>query len=315
MKNVSRRLLAGAAILAATVVSAQAADLGHGSIKDYGGPMVAPQMPVTYSSPSSWYIRGDVSMSNYDNPTMFEHDGTSEYDLVQTKIGRNWALGGGIGRYLGANTRMDITMDWMRKSKVSGFMSPIIDDGVSNPSSPCATAGLSGCAVNLPGTHSFDLQSTVGLLNFYYDFGQRGHFSPYVGVGLGFVRHTTSGGKIDGYFENVGGTANYVNGMIENKTSNQLAGAVMAGFSVALRSNMHLDAGYRFLYMGKAETGAVKGSSSDIAAINDALAAGGGGPIANPAYNDPTLTDLHAHQFRLGVRYDFGGGSSCGSPC
>ena len=299
MRHVFRSLLAGAAGLAAGITAASAADLGHGSLKDYGAPM-----PVTMSSPSSWYIRGDFSASSFDVPTIYEHDATSEYDLTQNKIGRNWGLGGGIGRYLGANTRADLTFDWFRKSSVSGFMSPIIDDG-SNPLTPCGAALLTGCATNLAGTHKFDLQSTVGLLNFYYDFGQRGHFSPYVGAGIGFVRHKTSNGTINGYFENVGGTPNTVTGTIDGKSTTQLAGALMTGFSVALRSNMHLDAGYRFLYMGKAETGAVRGTSSDLAAV----------VAANPVYDDPTVTDIHAHQFRVGVRYDFGGGRSCGSTC
>lgn len=294
MKNVFRSLLAGAAVLAAGTIAASAADLGRGSLKDYGAP--AP-MPVTMSSPSSWYIRGDFSASSFDAPTIYEafNDpiAPAEYDLTQTKIGRNWGLGGGIGRYLSANTRADITFDMFRKSSVSGFMSPIVD-----------TVGCGGCAVNLPGEHKFDLQSTVGLLNFYYDFGQRGHFSPYVGAGIGFVRHKTSNGTINGHFD--GTPPNEVSGTIDGKSTTQLAGALMTGFSVALRSNMHLDAGYRFLYMGKAETGKVNGTSTDLS--NNVL--------TNPVYDDPTVTDIHAHQFRVGVRYDFGGGgSSCGQRC
>ena len=283
MKNVYRSLLAGAAMLAAGMTAASAADLG-GSLKDYGAPM-----PVTMSSPSSWYIRGDFTASSFDAPTIYEHDATSEYDLGQTKIGNNWGLGGGIGRYLGTNTRADITFDWYRKSTVSGFMSPIVD------------GACGGCATNLPGEHKFDLQSRVGLLNFYYDFGQRGHFSPYVGAGIGVVWHKTSNGTISGEF--AGTPNNVVSGTIDDKSSVKLAGALMTGFSVALRSNMHLDAGYRFLYMGKAETGAVRGTSTDL--TNNLL--------TPPVYDDPTVTDINAHQFRVGVRYDFGGG--CSSRC
>jgi opacity protein-like surface antigen len=304
MRHVFRSLLAGAAVLAAGTIAASAADLGHGSLKDYGAP--AP-MPVTMSSPSSWYIRGDFSASSFDAPTIFEHDATSEYDLTQTKIGRNWALGAGIGRYLGANTRADITLDWMRKSSVSGVMTQInYPDTLASPT-PCADplgAPLQ-CASNLAGTHKFDLQSTVGLLNFYYDFGQRGHFSPYVGAGVGFVRHKTSNGVL------IDDQANGISGTIDSKSSTQLAGALMTGFSVALRSNMHLDAGYRFLYMGKAETGAVKGKINNPSNANADL--NGDVPVA--PYDDPTVTDIHAHQFRVGVRYDFGGGSSCGQRC
>lgn len=293
MKNVYRSLLAGAAVLGVSAVTAAAADLGHGSLKDYGAPAPLP-MPVTYANPASWYIRGDVSYSSYDAPTIFEHEFTpgvsaSEYDLTRTSIGRNWGLGAGIGRYLGTNTRADITLDWMRKSTVSGVMTQI-----NGPTTdPCGGA----CAVNLAGTHKFDLQSTVGLLNFYYDFGQRGHFSPYVGAGLGFVRHKTTNGVL------LDTGDNGVSGTIDDKNSTQLAGALMAGFSVAMRQDLHLDAGYRFLYMGKAETGAVKGNINNPSTTN---------LDQKTDYQDPTVTDIHAHQFRVGVRYDFGAGG-CGA--
>jgi opacity protein-like surface antigen len=48
-----------------------------------------------------------------------------------------------------------------------------------------------------------------------------------------------------------------------------------------------LDIGYRFLWLGDAETGAVNGVMV-------------GGTVSD----DPTVHDIHAHELRIGLRYD-----------
>ena len=71
----------------------------------------------------------------------------------------------------------------------------------------------------------------------------------------------------------------------------------MTGFTVPLRDRLTFDAGYRFLYLGHAKTG-------DI--MNTQFAASGG---------PSTIEELHAHEFRIGLRMDLGGsrGDCCAS--
>ena len=82
----------------------------------------------------------------------------------------------------------------------------------------------------------------------------------------------------------------------------------MAGFSAKLRGgesvqegsfkdapvqgssgrNLYLDVGYRFLYLGETATG-------PVTLINTA------GTLVS---RDPTVEEIHAHEFRVGLRYD-----------
>ena len=43
----------------------------------------------------------------------------------------------------------------------------------------------------------FGVKNMVALANLYYDFDTRSHFTPYLGVGLGFARNTTSAGHVN----------------------------------------------------------------------------------------------------------------------
>jgi opacity protein-like surface antigen len=65
-----------------------------------------------------------------------------------------------------------------------------------------------------------------------------------------------------------------------------LAAAVMTGFSVKLHDRLALDAGYRYLYLGAAKTGAVYNAS---------------GVYQNSGIE---ASDLSAHEFRVGLRWD-----------
>jgi len=175
------------------------------------------------------------------------------YDLTGTNYEDTWTLGGGIGRYLGANLRGDITLDHRFESDVSG----------SNTSAGAV----------FPGKHTFGLSSTVVLANLYYDLGTRSGITPYVGAGLGAAYHEVAAGT----------TAN--GGTVGSSTNWHVAGALMAGLAIELRQSLSFDAGYRFLYLGETEAGNI---TSGIGQVS----------------NGPTVEEIHAHEFRFGLRYD-----------
>jgi opacity protein-like surface antigen len=266
-------MLVGAAFLCASATAACAADLGglrHGGMM--GAPMTA-----------TWYLRGDTGYTAFDSPHMVE---SGIYDLVDTDIAGSWTIGGGVGRYFTQNIRGDITVDYNFEADVSAINAD-----------PAAPFGGNG-------TRSFGLESTIVLANLYYDFDAGSRFSPYLGVGLGFVHHRTKTGTAFG----CGCT-----GEIEGASATDVAAALMAGFTVnfgyhqptlgSIKDGMgslkdgpvmvsrahrfHLDVGYRFLYLGKAETGIIR----DLSGL---------GPNANPT----EIHEIHAHQLRIGLRYD-----------
>jgi opacity protein-like surface antigen len=269
----------GAIISLATLSTANAADLyggRGGSIKDDAMPALMNQAAARF------YVRADAGYAAYDRPSI---DVDGKFDMYNTKIDGNWSAGGGIGYYFNKNIRADVTLEQRFNSDVSGTYQ--FNNGAG--------------AVTADG--KFGLKSTVGLLNVYYDFDSRGRFTPYLGAGLGFVDHKTSVGS---FSDSCGCTST-----IESGSNTSVAGALMAGVAVNLTGrgapagsgdgystgevarNLYLDLGYRFLYLGEAKTGAVTANTIIPAAAPIIVA------------NDPTVSEIHAHEFRVGLRYDF----------
>ena len=273
MSTIRGTLFLGAALVLGSVAGAAAADLNYGGgMKDggYAAPTMAPEPRL--------YFRVDGGYAYHDDPVMVE-DGI--YDLTQTSIDDTWTIGGGVGMYFSRNVRADITVDHRFEAEAQG--------------------NLADHLATLDGVRRFGMSSTVALANIYYDFDTRTRFTPYIGVGLGFVRHSLKQGTVE---DPCGGCT----GTIDSNSSMHVAGALMAGFSVNLLGgreqyvgstkdggmisapsgrNLLLDVGYRFLYLGETETGAVRFTGTpDVVS------------------KDPTVESIHAHEFRVGLRYN-----------
>ena len=250
-----RSAVAGAGLLLASAAGAGAADLYPGGMKD---------MTVTYAHPASWYVRGDYSYSWMDASEL--NAATAPFGSLS--VDNTWAFGGGVGRYFGRGVRGDVTYEWRGSSDVRG------------------AGGI---------TTDFDFKSSLLLANLYYDFRPSERFTPYVGIGLGAVHHSTSGGQV---VATCGAPCVYDGG--DNWSA---AAALMAGLSfrfdrghhapVSIKDGggampapgrLHLDVGYRFLYLGDVHTGPVTGVV-----------------FATPG---PRLDDVTAHEIRVGVRWD-----------
>ncbi len=198
--------------------------------------------------PASWYLRLDTAYAMHDAPVMVSQ-GIDEF--VSTGIEDTWTIGGGVGRYFTPSLRGDVTVDYRFDTDVHG---------------------RNAAAATFPGTHRFGLESTVVLANLYYDFNRGGWFNPYVGAGLGTVYHQVNAGTTQ------------TGGIVKGSDDWHVAGALNAGFTVALHDRLSLDAGYRFLYLGETKAGGT----------TDGVNTEGG----------PSVEDIHGHEFRLGLRYD-----------
>lgn len=247
-------MILGAALLAGSVATATAADLPRGSIKD----TYVPAAP-TMSGPASWYVRLDGGYARYDDPSLTE---SGRFDLFGATIDNTWSIGGGIGHYFSRNVRADITWDHRFEADAHGTAGP-----------------AAGIVPN--GTRSFGLKSDIVLANFYYDFDRGGRINPYIGMGVGFSHNTITAGSIN---DPCGGGCS---GVIDSDSKWSVAGALMSGVSFNVRDRMHVDAGYRYLYLGDAQSGLVSGTCPGVC---------GAGEI--------TAKDLWSHEFRLGLRYD-----------
>ncbi len=265
-------ILAGLAALLLGSASASAADLGGmkgGSIKDG----YVPQMVDNVGA--RWYLRGDYSHAWQGLGAVTE---PPNYDLSMTSIANTSAFGFGIGHYFSKSVRGDITVDWRRGANIHGTVG---DDKAT-----------------VMGERQFGVHNLVALANLYYDFDTRTHFTPYIGVGLGFARNTTKAGKVNVVAHATDpcfvATVATCEASFEGATQTNAAGALMAGFSARLHDRLHLDAGYRFLYMGGAHTGDIKTTSTVIAT----------GVSTSGTAADPIVHDLYAHEFRVGLRWD-----------
>ena len=287
MKTITLVGLASAALLAAaaTTTSAVAADLGNmrgGSVKDgYAEPMRQAPAPA-----GRCYVRGDVgyswsrdphatwSVSDLDVTTdgagnVLSTTSTYKGDTVTNLNIGNTAFGGvGIGCGSGSRgIRGEVALNFYGKKKYDGEPLPFIytEDTISDPpvEDPLHTS----------------ISSRTMMFNAYYDMGQFGRFTPYVGAGVGVARNTTSGT----YF--TGNTA--LTNVIQGDTRYSLAWSLMAGVGMQVSDRAILDIGYRFTDLGKARSGTL-----------DNLG------FTNPAVK---FDDLQNHEIRIGLRYHFGG--------
>jgi opacity protein-like surface antigen len=268
MKSVYRCCLAGIAVFAGSA-TAMAADLGGGSMKDTSF------QPMMTERPALFYVRGDFTHSSSGFDTISE---PATFTHSQAHLGNTRFWGGGVGYHFSPNIRGDLTLDAGSTASVRGTVAD-----------PLAT---------VQGERQFGVKHIVGLANLYYDFDPRGRFSPYLGVGLGFARNTTTAGSVavsgcDAVDPLTGAPA--CSAAFEGASKNNAAGALMAGISTKLGDRWTLDAGYRFLYLGDAHTG-------DIQVTRAA-----GATVTGPAPNSTpeiTIHDMYAHQFRVGLRMD-----------
>ncbi|HVZ04660.1 outer membrane beta-barrel protein [Hyphomicrobium sp.] len=268
MFNVQKVLLLGAALVLGSALNASAADLG-GNLNE------APQMAPMPAPSAGWYARVDGGYTLFTDPTI--DAGGTITRTTNTGIDNAWSVGGGIGRYFGRGFRGDITVDHLFDATTEGSM-------------------YCECGTFL-GDAKFDFSSTVLLANLYYDFNRGGRFVPYIGAGIGWAHNETSSGTVD--------VACGCEGSIAKGSSNNFAAAAMAGFSWRIRGGgttyvggmkdepvainnghaLYLDVGYRFLYLGDAQTGDMTFDyPSEI--------------------TQPRVNNITAHQIRVGLRYD-----------
>jgi opacity protein-like surface antigen len=254
--SMSRFGLATAALAATACLSAQvsAADLYGSSIKD---------PPVVMSSPGHCYIRGDVGYSWSRDPSerFTQTDpvlGFLTNRVTGTGLDNSWLVGAGLGCGSGSRgIRGELMFDWHGDRDLKGTL-----------------------AAPLGGSLSTSVRTYTLMFNGYYDLGNYRGFVPYVGAGVGLAHNAMSSVSFSAFPNAILG---------EDRWS--LAWSLMAGVGYQITDRMTVDFGYRYIDMGKAESGTI-----DTAGFT------------NPRVR---FDDLTAHEFKVGIRFAFGGGEPC----
>lgn len=134
-------------------------------------------------------------------------------------------VGLGVGYHFNEHIRADATLGYRGWYKV-------------NASETISGTTLSGAA---------DINSTVGLVNAYYDIGHFDRFTPYVGGGVGLASNHVGSTELA-----LGGVGI---GNIGSHTNTDFAWQLSAGTAINIAHGIDLDIGYRYLDMGTAKTG------------------------------------------------------------
>jgi opacity protein-like surface antigen len=259
-------------------------------------PVLEPAAPKALSVGGGWYLRGDIGIgTNRHEPDIeFTSNGGpvplgagATFIVDDFKMGSSPFFGVGIGYQFNSWLRADLTAEYRGSASLQGrdtFLFPAT-----------ATTGN-----RLTNNYSGSIQTNLFLANIYADLGTFcgfGCITPFVGAGLGFASHKVS--QITDYSVRgpyntasaptsvfTGGTFAF-NTYFAEKTKTNFAWALMAGLGVDVTKNVKLELGYRYVNMGKAESG-----PAELSGLAD-----------NPANLQVKFKDLDSHDFRMGMRW------------
>ncbi len=217
-----------------------------------------PELPPVEVS-GGWYLRGDLGYKVYRKPeTSFAH-----IDFKNEKLDATGVVGIGVGYRVNDFIRTDVTLDYEWESDFTGKADCI------------GTTCTSGLGIS-DEFASVDVWTV--LWNVYADLGYYNGFTPYVGAGIG-----ASYVSVDDVWA-VNADGRRVE-MPSGDTWN-FSWALMAGTSYEIDQNWKIDAGYRYLNIGKVKTNLFASNS-----------------VVEPIKYEK----LAAHEVRVGLRYEFGG--------
>lgn len=202
------------------------------------------------------YVRGDIGAALFATPSVRLSAPVGRFR--SPSIDPAITFGAGVGYDFGGWLRTDATLDAVGGAKFTAR-------------SACAGCGGGGFT-----RERADVSALAALLNAYVELD--GPVRPYVGGGIGVSRIEATDWRTtrpDGR-----------TGKRPDAEGWNFAWALAAGIGVDVADNVTLDAGYRYLALGSAETGRT--------------AVGGGGGRGRVK-----LDDIAVHQLRLGVRVRF----------
>ena len=275
----SRILKAGMVALTATLlssVSAIAADL------DPPAPIIE-HKPVAAVG-GGFYLRGDIGYSIWNDPDLeFQNDVAGFSSPFDGEDSDNaLVIGGGIGYKFKKYLRIDLTADHRSNKDI-------------NSTIEC------GACVAFPtiGERTLNGDTTLDLSTFfanaYLDAGTFSGFTPYIGGGVGFAyldygtfisSNNPTAANAPGAAQAELDSANpsgLENQIFAGESDVAFAWNLQAGASYDLTDNLALDGSYRYVRIN-------------------------GGDIAQTDVGPVTSDNLDGHEFRIGLRYTFGGG-------
>lgn len=273
------------------------------------GDLPAPPPPPVFDAPlrgtvsaGGLYLRGDIGVGiPKEKPKLEYRQGGARFvpaagtafGFLDSSLDSVAFFGAGVGYQFNNWLRFDVTGEYRTASRFAAR-----DVFASGPRAfdPVGTVG-----VRQNNQLNGSISTALLMANGYVDMGTfcaLGCITPFVGVGVGMARHMfssvtdiSSTTPVDA--AGVGtGPSNTFSAQFAGKSRTNLAWALMAGASVDVSKNVKLELGYRYINMGRAETGLL---------------------AASPPNTVLRVKDIDSHDFRLGMRWALNG-DCCSAP-
>lgn len=268
MGSLKTLALAGGLALGVSA-AAQAADLAY-------APPPPPPEPLGLKGTisSGIYLRGDIgvgvqSVGKYYQEDVARFEGTFGRKKEDSAFFGSVGLGYRFNNWL----RFDATAEYRGAASIQ------VTDTVFNP----------WANVYQNNTYKGDLASMVALFNGYIDLGTWNCLTPYLGAGIGYASNRISGFTDEG----IVGPATTL-GVASTSTRSGLAWALMAGVGYEVNKNLTIEAGYRYLNLGDAQSGRINNTAF------------------SQVYAPLKAKNIDSHDFRIGMRWNFGDPNCCG---
>ena len=284
-----RQLVLGSAIVFASLTVSALDALAGGDVI-YGAGLARHQAAIPVPAPvpvpevtSGYYVRLDAAYGRGDVSKYHSTDPRADEIRADSYVDNMTRFGIGAGYYFNKWLRGDITFDQRNdvKSRGTGNFNRTVLNGAAVPTQMRDTIAEGLWSSN-----------STGFVNAYIDVPVSTSFTPYFGVGVGYVRHQVQGliyrsttTCVDPVAVNCDNSPNTISrsgSSTGGGVDYALATALMAGFSYNISTNGKLDIGYRWLHL--AGTTYVGRDTSTV--------------------HNVTIPDQNIHELRVGVRYD-----------
>lgn len=219
-----------------------------------------PPQPVEYTS--NIYLRLDGGFKWFRPPAAtfdyaaggFSVPGNGEF--FGETISNTGLVGVGVGVQFSQYLRADITIDYEWPGNFQGYLD---------------CPGV--CGAPEYSTETADISALTILANGYFDLALSHGFTPYVGVGLGASRLTTTNVA----YVNPDGTT----GTWTGTSTWNFAWALTVGTAYQVTDRVSIDINYRYLHLGNAQA------------------------LTDPAFGSTPInyTNINAHELRVGLRF------------
>lgn len=219
---------------------------------------------------SDLYIKGEVgaSISQDTGKTSFQDQFGGSAEFANNDLGTASVLGVGFGKELSGKIRADLTLNFRHGHEFDAKTLPI-----------------SGIPI-LPVPTTANLQSYGLMANIFYDIATltvgKKSIVPYLGGGVGFAVN-----KLDTVTFNYAAVTSFSDVTWAGDKKTNFAWQVGGGFGVDLSENSTLEIGYRYVDLGKFQSGTQ-------------ILSGASGQLQRRLKGD-----ISAHEVTIGLRYNF----------